>query len=262
MKNTLVMTLFSRQVLTASLARRQIAGLSDFRRGLMRPEKWSEAEPIRTPFDPADIGAPVKSLSEPHGEFFYRKGSPVHLSGEIWNLTHPPTARFPSPLFVNYWTGRFDGTWAAQVGLENVQQFVSEMFQITGSDFGLLTTEVDLKAKNTNAKSYSYQGLKLEAGIPGLYWINFFSDAFANWLGLHDFPRELAVSNPLTSGGLSLKFCQSPEGCREIDILNKQKTAIDWLGPEKVFDIRFPARQLSALDWDQIATTAEDGWPR
>jgi len=88
MKNALVMALFSRQPLTESLAARQITALSDFGHGLMRPDKWGKAEPIRTPFDPADTSDPVKWLAEPHGEFFYRKGLPVYVSGEIWNLAH------------------------------------------------------------------------------------------------------------------------------------------------------------------------------
>src|SRR5580698_4360684 len=112
MKNELAMTLFSRRLLTESVSREQINALSDFGEGLMRPDKCSEVEPIRTPFDPADITVPISWLAKPHGEFLYKKGNPTYLSGEIWNRTRPATARFPSPLFSNYWTGRFDGNWA------------------------------------------------------------------------------------------------------------------------------------------------------
>jgi hypothetical protein len=174
------------------------------------------------------------------------------VSGEIWNLAHPSNARFPSPVFVNYWTGRFDGKWAARVGLENVEKFVFEMFRVTGSDFGFLTTDVDLKAKNTNAMSYSYQGLKLDAGIPGLYWMNFFSDGLAAWVGLNGLPRELAASNTLTRGGVVLECCQSPEQCRDIETLQKQKAAIEWLGADKFFDIRHPNRHLDTPNWNQL----------
>ncbi len=66
-----------------------------------------------------------------------------------------------------------------------------EMFRMTRADFGFLTTGVDLRAKNTNAAMYSYQGLNLESGVPGLYWINFFSGEFAERLGLRIFPRDL-----------------------------------------------------------------------
>lgn len=114
----------------------------------MRPDKCSESEPIRTPFDPADIREPIRWLIRPHGEFLYRKGSPTCVSGVMWNLTHPATARFPSPLFTNYWTGEFDGRWVDRIGILRVEDFLSEMFRVTGSDYGLLTSEVDLCAKN------------------------------------------------------------------------------------------------------------------
>ena len=175
MKNKLEMTLSSRRILTEQVAREQITALSNFGDGLMRPDKCGNAEPIRTPFDRSDIREPIRWLAEPQGNLFYRKGSPTHASGEMWNRTLPPTSRFPSPSFRNNWTGRFDGKWAVRVGIQKVEEFVSEMFQVTRSDFGLLTTEIDRMAKNTDAMSQSYQGQDLARGIPGLYWINLFS---------------------------------------------------------------------------------------
>src|SRR5215813_12813984 len=118
MKNELEMNLRSRRSLTDLLAREQITALSDFAGGLMRPDKCSQFEPIRTPFDPNDISKPIQWLVKPHGEFFYQKGRPVHVSGQMWNLTHSPTARFPSPILSNKWTGQFDGKWAKKVGIE------------------------------------------------------------------------------------------------------------------------------------------------
>jgi len=218
----------------------------------MRPDKWGEVEPIRTPFDPIDISEPVRLLAKPNGEFFYRKGRPAHVEGEMWNLTRAPTARFPGPLFSNYWTGRLDGKWAGRVGIEKCVDFVSEMFRVTDSDFALLTPEVDLKAKNIRYPVLSYQGLHLDSGIPGLYWINFFSDPLASWLGVYGFPKELATSKELAGGGVLLKFNESPDNCRDIDVLQKQRAAIEWLGAEKFFDIRFPDRKLETPDWDQI----------
>lgn len=246
------MRLFSRRSLTESAAREQITALSNFAAGLMRPDKCSEFEPIRTPFDPNDLSVPIRWLTKPHGDFFYRKGRPVHLCGEMWNLTHSPTARFPSPVFTNYWTAQFDGNWAHRVGIEKVAGFVAEMFRVTGSDFGLLTTEVDLRAKNRPANSYSYAGMNLATGVPGLYWINFFSADYAEWLGLDDLHKELAPLKSLPSGAVSLKFCDSPEHCRDLEILQKQRAVIEWLGPEKFFDIRFPDRKAVTPDWDQL----------
>lgn len=252
MKTELEMTLSSRRSLTESVARKQITALSEFDGGLMRPDKASEFEPIKTPFDPADLSGPVRWLAKPQGELLYRQGSPIHLSGEMWNRTLPPTSRFASPLFSNYWTGRFNAKWAVQVGIERVEDFVSEMFRLTGSDFGLLTTGVDRKAKNQGPLSYSYQGADLEFGIPGLYWINLFSDDLAGWLGLGTIPKELAALKRLTGDGWLLKFCESPDHCRDIDVLKRQREAIEWLGAEKFFDIRFPDRKLDTPDWNSM----------
>jgi hypothetical protein len=252
MKNELEMKLFSRRSLTESVAKTQVTALSDFADGLMRPDRCSEFEPIRAPFDPLDISKPVQWLAKPHGEFFYRKGHPTHVSGQMWNLTHSPTARFPSPLFTNYWTGQFDGYWAKRVGIEKIEGFVLEMFHVTGADFGFLTSEIDQKAKNQLANSFSYKGLDPATGVPGLYWINFFGDEYATWLGVRELPKKLATLKDLSGGGVSLKFCESPEDCRSLVVLQKQRAAIDWLGPQRFFDIRSPDRKLDVPNWDQM----------
>jgi len=155
-------------------------------------------------------------------------------------------------MFSNYWIGWFDGNWANRVGIEKIESFVSTMFQVTGSDFGLLSTEVDLKAKNTTATRPSYQGLDLGSGIPGLYWVNLFSHGLAKWLGVDEFPKELATSKELAEGGVSLKFCELPGQCRSFETLQKQRTATEWLGTERFFDIRFPDRKLDTPKWSQI----------
>lgn len=252
MKNLLEMRLFSRRVLTESTAMEQITALSEFDGGLMRPDKCGEFEPIRTPFDLSDIREPIRWLIKPHGEFFYQKGRPKHMTGEMWNLTHSPNARFPSPLFTNYWTGGFDGKWARQVGLPKIEQFVAEMFRMTRADFALLTTEADLNAKNRPPESFSYKGMNLATGVPGLYWVNFFSAGYAEWLGLVQLRKELVPLERLPGGAVLLKFCESPEHCRDIDILQKQRAVIEWLGPEKFFDIHFPDRKAVTPDWNRV----------
>src|SRR5205823_4833047 len=127
-----------------------------------------------------------------------------------------------------------------RVGIEKVEDFMSEMFRATGSDLAFLTSEIDLQAKNRPERSLSYERLDPARGVPGFYWINLFSDEYANWLGLHELPKELAVLKDLAGGGISLKFCESPEDCRSLEVLQKQRVAIEWLGSQRFFDIRFP----------------------
>ena len=257
MKNELEMVLLSRRPLTESAARQQITALSNFCGGLMRPDKCSEVDPIRTPFDPVDISEPVRWLVPPGGEFFYKRGRPVYSSGQMWNLDRGPDSRFPSPLFANYWTAQFDGRWAKKVGVGKVETFVLEMFRSTASDFGLLTSEVDLQAKNTAPPIVSYMGLDPEQGVPGLYWVNLFSDEYANWLGLRQLPRELAVLEELPGGGVRLKFCDSPDECRSLDVLQKQRSAVNWLGAQRFFDNRLRDRKQEVPDWSNLPLPGE-----
>lgn len=219
----------------------------------MRPDKCGEYDPIRTPFDPTDLAKPIEWLMHPLGGLLYTKGRPIHLSGQMWNRSMPADARFPSPLFANDWTGQFDGRWAKKVGIEKIEAFVFEMFRMTGSDFALLTTESDLKVKNTAPPSVSLIGRDpAEKGVPGLYWINLFSDAYAGWLRLDELPKALAVRERLPGGGVLLKFSESPDDCRSLDVLQRQRTAIEWLGPERFFDHRFPDRKQEVPNWEAL----------
>jgi hypothetical protein len=258
MKDELAFRLFSRRPLTPPAVRDQIIALSNFGDGLFRPDKCGAFEPIRTPFEPTDIREPISWLSKPGGIFMYRKGRPAHFAGEIWNLSRCPDARFPAGPFINYWTGDFDGKWASRVGMEKVEDFMSEMFRATGSDLAFLTSEIDLQAKNRPERSLSYEGLDPARGVPGFYWTNFFSDEYGQWLSLSDLPKELAVVKKLASGGVLLKFCESSDDCRSLEVLQRQRTAIDWLGPQRFFDIRFPDRKLDVPNWDRLPQPAPD----
>jgi len=243
------MSLISRRPLTEELARAQITALSDFDGGLLRPDKWSEYEPIRSPFNADDISDPVSVLAKPQGNFFYRSGRPTVVSGGMWNLAYPLDWRFPSPIFTNYWTGEIDGKWASKGRLDRVEAFVGDMFHLTGSDFGLLTTRIDIEAKNTTVIRPSYKGLTFDSGIPGLYWINFFSDELADWLDLANFPERLGTLKSLEGGGYSITFCEAPEDAVTGDVLRRQRVAMDWLGADKFFDIRLPDRTVNLPDW-------------
>jgi hypothetical protein len=253
MKNQLNMVIFSRRPLcTGQSAAEQIRAFSEFRGGLMCPDKWGEFEPLKKAFDPANIDEPTKALSRFQGLFLYRAGKPLHIEGAMWNLTLPPTSRFPSPLFANYWTGWFDGRWAERIGFETLEQFACKMFAVMSADFAFLTTHVDYDAKNRNSSSFSFKGMNLDIGLPGLYWINLFSSRFAKWLGVNEIHSSLAEVTQSPRDIVLLKFCQTPDLCRSYDVLKRQRAVVDWLGAEKFFDIQSPERKPTGLDWGGI----------
>lgn len=51
---------------------------------------------------------------------------------------------------------------------------------------------------------------------------------------------------------MALKFCESPDDCRSLEVLQKQRTTVDWLGPQRFFDIRYPDRKLDVPNWNHI----------
>jgi hypothetical protein len=94
--------------------------------------------------------------------------------------------------------------------------------------------------------------MDLTIGVPGLYWINFFSSGYAEWLGIANLPKQLWKLKQLSQGGMSLRFCDFPDHCRSLEVLQRQRAAIKWLGAEKFFDIRFPDRKAVTPDWSLI----------
>jgi hypothetical protein len=247
--NELKVCLFSRRVLARDVAHEQLTFLSEFEGGLLRPDKWDIYEPIKRAFDNGQIALAADELSKPHGTFLFKKGRPRVMEGSAWNLTHPPTARFPGPLFSTRWFTSFSGRWATRIALQTLERFATEMLVLTQADFGFVTTTADLKAKNTDSTHLSYQGFDLGKGLPGLYWLNFFSEELANWLRITELPSEIAHCDLLTNGRVCLRFCTSPDACREPDVLNRQKMAIQSMGVQRFFDINRLDDQLESYPW-------------
>jgi hypothetical protein len=255
MKNPISMAMFSRRALTRETAGEQLDFLSSFEGGLLCPDTCSQYEPIRTSFDPGNIVDPVSWLAKPHGSFFYKKGKPAVLRGEVWNLMHSIDAKAPSPLFCSRWTARFSGSWVQKIGEERLATFVGQLLHVTGSDFGLLTSESDFKAKNIDATGFSYKGLDLAAGVPGLYCLNFLSRELASWLRLEELPQEFASVVEWQKACVVLKFSDSLVDARNPEVLRRQSDAIVWMGRDKFFDVHHPDRELLAPKWNLSNST-------
>lgn len=135
------------------------------------------------------------------------------------------------------------------MGAGRLEAFVEQLFFVTESDFGLLTTESDLKAKNTNATSFSFKGLDLGEGIPGLYCKNFLSKELAQWLKIQNIPKKLATVEELENGGARLSFAASFDSARDPEVLRRQSETILCLGTEKFFNIHHPDRRLLTPNW-------------
>lgn len=268
MKTEIAMRLFSTRIITPEVASEQINALSDFEHGLFRPEKFGEVEPLRKVFDPTNLAEAVQSLGKPHGTFIYKQGRPARILGIIWNLYSASrmlddhsggfVPSHPHPLFCSHWTFDFDGKWVNRVGLDKVVRFSEAMFDLSGADFGFLTSLDDLTAKNY-VKGVERQGLDPALGVPGLYWLNLFSARYGEWLGLDRLPTEIGHKHRGANEGLVLQFGASPDMCRDLNVLETEHQAIEFLGEHRFFDIRRPNRKLDAPDWTALSNLSSSG---
>jgi creatinine amidohydrolase/Fe(II)-dependent formamide hydrolase-like protein len=211
MKNELEMALSSRRSLAESVAREQITALTEFAYGLMRPDRASEFEPIKTPFDPADIRSPVQWLAKPHGEFLYRKGRPIHLSGEMWNRSLPPASRVAAPVMpfsVNNANPDLPGTIGltgqlfADLNEQVAEQMIKNGFKnvVLMGDHGGGQKELGEVAKKLDEK-YSSQGIRV-VFCDEVYQKA--QDDFDKWLTANNYPVSSHAGIPDTSEMLYL----------------------------------------------------------
>jgi hypothetical protein len=263
MKDPLVLRLYSLKRLTGDVAQQQISALSEFKNGMARPDRCDTHEPVREPFNPDDINEPVRWLSQAGAAFMFRKGKPPRISGEITNALLrelwttddagnriPWPTRIPEPMFTCRWKIYFDRFWAKKTGLGALKMFAIEMFKMSESEYGFLTTEEDCKAKNylviRNGLTVfrEYIGLDPEKGIPGLYWINLFGPRMAQWLGVGQLAVGDGTVERIATGAVLLQFGESPDASRGLEMAARQQAAIKILGEQKFFHIGQPGRAV------------------
>ena len=263
MKNTLKMHLYSLYGMTPESARIQIEALSNFGEGIFRPERCDTAEPLREKFDPSNISEPIRWLIQPSADFKFKRSKPRKIEGYISNrhfaqiLTRhtkrgpliPKIPKFPEPIFLTSWTMWLDWDYLRTLGPSTLKQFAVEMFLVSRSEYGFLTSESDHKAKNflvkqlpSGATSSQFVGTDPECGIPGLYWLNLFGPRYTAWLR-PQIETVPGVVKAIGGGGISLRFGGSPDEAEAVDVLADEKEAIRILGPEKFFDLRQPDRK-------------------
>lgn len=260
------MELYSQEPLGQANAEAQIKALATFEHGLFRPEKCDVHEPVRERFNPEDLREPVRWLSQPGGQFTFRRNTPPRVGGYISNLRFleirtresegapwiPAKPRFPEPLFLTRWVVWLDAAGARKQGTAGLKRFLVQMFQVSMCEYGFLTTEEDHRKKNFRviqegaSTLESYVGTDPEKGVPGLYWMNLFGPTYANWLGREKLQLAVGIHELLPNGSVFLQFGDALETCSSPEILRQQRDALKVLGEEKFFDIENPARQIQS----------------
>jgi len=265
MKNSLIMELYSQEPLGPANAEAQILALSMFEEGLFRPEKCDVHEPVRERFNPEDVAEPVRWLSQPGGQFTFRRNKPTRVQGYISNLQYREISarnnkggpwvsikpRFPEPVFLTRWVVWLDSA-VAREDTAVLGRFLVRMFQVSMSEYGFLTTEEDHRKKNFQVTQDGsstlerYVGTNPADGVPGLYWMNLFGPSYADWLGREKLRLAPGIHQSLPDGSEFIKFGEVPVTCSSPEIHKQQRDVRIALGEEKFFDIENPERRVQS----------------
>lgn len=263
MNTFLSMELFSDRAQGQKAALEQIQALADFEGGLFQPVKCDVGEPLREKFDPNDLKEPVRWLDQPSGRFSFKRLKPFRVEGYISDRRYPKmwtqnyeggprvlvVPKFPEPRFTTHWVVWLDEKLLESKGPDLLKKFLIEMFMVSKSEYGFLTAEEDYKSKNflvlDNGKTVTskFVGTDPEWGIPGLYWCNVFGSVYTEWLNpkLANIP---AKRESLSNGSTLVQFGESPATCKTSEIINLQQRAMNILGRNKFFDLRYPERKV------------------
>jgi hypothetical protein len=264
-KNPLTAWLYSSRVLTVDVAKRQIEILAQFGDGVFRPDQFGDSEKLVSVFNERDVGDAVDLLSASQGAFCFRSRRLRKLEGQIWNLYFEPTmlkdldgTSVPShsaPFFCTRWTLDFERKWARdKPHFSEIILFLKKVFIEAGADFGFFTERVDLEEKNFLGGVERVGTDPFEA-LPGLYWTNFFSKRYADWLGIGKLAPDEVISIQEEESLFVVQFGPEILASRSRAVLESQATIIQTMGFNRFFDIHDRNRQCEAAPWHTMGRT-------
>ncbi len=260
------MELYSREALTPANAEAQLVALASYEHGLFRPEKCDVHEPVRERFDPGDLREPVRWLSQPGGQFTFRRDMSPSVEGYISNLRRRQirvrdsqnapwvdlAPRFPEPIFRTRWVVRLGSEVTEKPGARVLRAFLIRMFLASRSEYGFLTTDEDHLKKNFQVTLEGDSTLEHNVGtdpangVPGLYWINLFGPTYSAWLGTEKLTLSPGRHESLAGGSSVLQFGESPETCSSPEILLQQRDVRKALGEEKFSNVENAGRYVKS----------------
>jgi len=266
-KRYLKLEVFSRRALAPSVARDQLLWLADFSNGSFEPERCDVYEPLKESFDRNRLETPVHWLSQPGGEFKFKRTRHVKLKGVLRNRKfgsimtrqdkkselQPLLPRVAEPRFVSAWAVWIEYGQRARLDIDLLKSFLLGAFQISGADFAFLTTEEDQKTKNFRVTIEDwgtvegFVGDDPEKGLPGLYWMNLLGRLYVDWFGADRIGQIRATVRQFRAdGSLFLQFGEEPDDAQSESVAEMQTAVKRVLGEDAFFDITHPDRPLSA----------------
>jgi hypothetical protein len=207
--------------------------------GQLAPERIDNTDPPRTKFDRSRLDEVATWIAQPGQILFFKRRKDLPASGMIqYDNFKGGVHRFVATF---WFAAPLQGLRAPELG-----EYLDRLCIQTAADYGFLTTEADRDNQNFQVRQLgqgmveeTYVGDRLERCLPGLYWINWFGTAYAEFL---DFPA--ASAGPATilragPAGTLLAFDGSP---RDDAFPNWQGEQRIRLGADAFFERNHPDR--------------------
>lgn len=209
--------------------------------GKLIPERVGTQEPERTKFDASRLDTFAEWLQEPGDMLFLsRKAVPLLKAYIDYDAFRNAIHRTAIAMWLDPALVKAQDTLA-------LCNFLIELCERVHADYGFLTPKADRDRQNylvrgTEARKTSkYVGVRLEQGLPGLYWINWFGSDYEKVLNR---PQACTVPSTIVksdSHGVLVAYEGLPTGSK---FTSWQVTMRRSLGEDAFFDIRQLDRKM------------------
>lgn len=211
------------------------------------PTHFGAFEPLRTPFDPHDLLAPARLLSNRPRDLFLKRSGPSMQVTLTWD---PDDGRPWS------WMIRLASAWLkpAVCGPDRLAHFLLDLCTRFPPVFAYCAPATDLARRHTlfspkTGEDLGMRGMLLNPGegLPGVYWLTFFGPELVSFFG-KDRLLALDVHHIFDCGasGVGILLQGSPDAGTPASREGLESSVLAALGKEYFFDIVEAAKSKPA----------------
>lgn len=203
-----------------------------------RPDKWGASEPERCKFDPVDL---------PHMQHQWSNYMGFLLAKKVPRVQIQLVRQLPKR--TNWLAVHFDEVFFnSDTNIQRFLAFAAELFAWGDMIHAYACHKYEFEQKNVlsaptliEGKLISTGGMDLQKCLPGIYWANFFGNAYVNWFGEKKLRTSPCYSlQELPDGGLLLLTGSNP---LEYETALASEPALrSHLGEDAFFDVKNPTR--------------------
>jgi hypothetical protein len=217
--------------------------------GFVLPERFDDHEPARHVFDSQDLSEFVKLWTADIGWVFLKRKKP-----------------YPFSMMVHWWyreDHQFNELWChtddrylrKDHGISKLLDAARHLYLWGNVAHGYICHPDEWNTKNyfgvptrvTGGNVVSTGGLRLEASLPGIYWVNFFGPVYVNFIGRDRFLTVPAYHREeLPDGGFLLLTSPHPSSYTDPDVQSLEQSILNHLGRAAFFEKERPLKVCRA----------------